>query len=277
MESNIRENDGDESAQDNGDGRKARSQTTYPYYGLQEAIRFGEAVQRAGGNEASEDDIRSQLGLTSKTSRGWSYRLSNAREFGLIERSGRASEARIRVTPLFKRYSMPENEAEKRAALMQALVKPPLYVRLMERYRGAPVPDAQGIANVLEREYGLLPAVKSEAAEAFLAFFRTAGVITGANTVATVAAGGETPMSPPLPPEPRTEALRQPPASDEQTIQVPASFIAHVFQLRRDLQIMVPLPPDLTAKDVARLYKWLVTLPIDEEGGQPSSLAVNGA
>ena len=45
----------------------------------------------------------------------------------------------------------------------------------------------------------------------------------------------------------------------------PADFIPHVFQLRRDLKITLPLPPDLSKKDVERIYRWMQTLPIEDE------------
>lgn len=265
----------DEESEDRGDkksaeGTAARSGTSYPYYGLQEALRVAEAVQRAGGNEATDDDVRKELNLTSKTSRGWSYRVSSAREFGLIERAGRAQDARIRITPLYKRYAMPENEAEKRAALMQALSSPPLYKKLLERYRGSPLPSAAGAANVLVREYGLLDSVKQEAAEAFVKSLQFAGAVNLNNIVtltATPAADGSASAeesvdqaAPPPAPAPLDKGDTSP-----QPMRVPAGFIPHVFQLRRELQIVVPLPPDLTMKDVERLNRWMQTLPIEDD------------
>lgn len=50
-----------------------------------------------------------------------------------------------------------------------------------------------------------------------------------------------------------------------QSVRVPAEFIAHVFQLRRDMKVTIPLPPDITRADVNRLHKWMQTLPIEDE------------
>lgn len=160
------------------EGAAARSATTYPAHGLEEAIRFAAAAYKAGGNDASADDVRSELGLRSKSSAGWSYRLSAAKEFGVVERSGRAEDMRIRVTDLYKRYAFPEDEIQKRTTLVAILMRPPLYVRLLEKYRGAPVPPVDGVANLLGREYGVIESMKQSAAKAFIASLRFAQVVT---------------------------------------------------------------------------------------------------
>lgn len=55
------------------------------------------------------------------------------------------------------------------------------------------------------------------------------------------------------------------PDVSEGTIPVPEGFIVHPFPLRRDLTIKIALPPDLSAKDVARLHKWLQVLPVEDD------------
>jgi hypothetical protein len=240
-----------------GEASTARSEMSYPAFGLEEAVRFAAAVQGTGGNEATEDDVRGALGLTSRTSRAWTYRLSTAREFGLVERSGRAADARIRITELYKKYALPENDAERRTTLMTALLRPALYKKLVDRYSGAPLPSAQGVASILEREYGLLPSVKNDAAEAFLSSLRFAGATTNNTVTATAPSPSASP--PPAP------AVTEEEGGREQPIRVPAEFVPHSFQLRRGMRITMPLPPDLTQKDVERLYRWMKTLPIEDE------------
>ncbi len=41
-------------------------------------------------------------------------------------------------------------------------------------------------------------------------------------------------------------------------------FLVHRFPLRKDVTVDVPLPVDLTDRDVERLKKWLETLPVEE-------------
>lgn len=54
------------------------------------------------------------------------------------------------------------------------------------------------------------------------------------------------------------------------TVAVPRGFIVHAFQLRRDLMIKIPLPPDFSAADVKRMYQWLKILPweADADGAE---------
>lgn len=46
---------------------------------------------------------------------------------------------------------------------------------------------------------------------------------------------------------------------------LPENFIRHIFQLRKDLTVTLPLPSDLSGKDVERLHRWLQALPVDDE------------
>jgi hypothetical protein len=45
--------------------------------------------------------------------------------------------------------------------------------------------------------------------------------------------------------------------------EVSASLVTHAFQLRPDLLVKLPLPQDLTTKDVERLSSWMRSLPFE--------------
>ena len=242
-----------------------RSETPYPYFSLPEAIKVGEAVQKAGGNSATERELAVALGLSSTQSRGWSYRISSAREFGLIERTGRGSAARIQITDLFMTYAHPGSDAEKRAALMQMMMKPTLYSSLLARYRGAPKPDATGLANVLWREYRLLESVKLDAAKAFLASAEFAGVINN---------GLISPVAQPISPTTtdagsNEEKVDKPPHETQpkagtQSVVVPADYIIYRCKISGGRVIEVPLPRDFTTSDAEKMYAFLKTQVDDE-------------
>src|SRR5690348_4705085 len=104
-------------------GERERSGTRYPFYDLEEAERFARAVQESGGNEVLEDDLLKHLNL-SRTTKSWVYKLSTAREFGLIERKGQKSEARITITDLGRRLMLPGDDSELAATRAATFLTP---------------------------------------------------------------------------------------------------------------------------------------------------------
>ncbi len=251
-------------------GESTRSGMTYPFYGIAEGLRFADAVRRAGGNEASDNEVLAALSLTSLVSRAWSYRLSTAREFGLVERAGRGDKARIRVTDLYLLYAQPGSDDEKRAALWQILQTPTLYVKLLEKYRGAPVPPKDGLANVLARDpFKLIDTVRGEAADAFLESIEFAGIVRNgiissaltAPTVAPVVRDGDADKE-----SGSDEASPTFSASSNgtQTMRVPADFIIYKCKIGGGKIIDIALPPTFRQVDVDKLHAFLKTQ-IDDE------------
>jgi hypothetical protein len=260
--------DGGAVLQDSSKTPRPRSEVPYPYYPLAEGIRVADAVQKAGGNEALEDEVLKQLGLDSKDARAWTYRLSSAREFGLVSRSGRGPDARIKVSDLAKRILMPTGPDEFASAKLQAFNEPVLYKRLIERFNGAPMPESRGLANLLKREFGILDNVVEIAAQAFITTARDVGAVNVAGYL--VPQTQRVPVAPAVSSqaEPTQEPLSASDSSRQQATplpDVPEDFIVHTYQLRRDLLVKLPLPGDITKKDVDRLYRWLQTLPIEDE------------
>jgi len=95
-------------------GKRERSETPYPYFGLGRGIEIVEAVRRAGGNEASSVDVMRELGVVKTTDRVWGYGIPAAQYFGLIERVGRGDEGRIKLTDLAMRIVLPGTPDEGR-------------------------------------------------------------------------------------------------------------------------------------------------------------------
>lgn len=251
--------------------RGDRSATRYPFYDLQEAENFALAVRDTGGSSVPEDDLLKHLGV-SKTTKSWVYKLSTAREFGLVDRKGQKDAAQIALTDLAKRIQRPSSEAELAASRIAAFLTPPLYKKLFEVYRGETAPKVGFLANALARDpHKLVESVTEQAAKAFLqsathAKLLVDGVFASDATGGKSAVNGKQNLTPPGAKD--EEKPKGEGSSDQQSVKVPANFIPHPFQLRRDMTIVVPLPPDLNSRDVARLHKWMQTLPIeDEEGG----------
>ena len=248
-------------AEANGGGeRGVRSGTKYPYYDLEAAERFAKSVQEAGGNEVLEEELLKHLRL-SQTTKSWIYSLSTGREFGLIERKGQKADARSIITELGKRLLVPGDDAELLASRAAAFLTPQVYRRLFERYKDAPVPQPQFLANILVREHKLVDSVSQPAAEAFIASARFAGLVNGNN----ILSDKRVPQRAEEKPETKRADVAPGTVVTKDTMIVPAGFIKYNYKLRKDLTIEVPLPDDLTKKDVARLKKWMDTLIVDDD------------
>lgn len=256
-----------QAAEGGGTGRGSRSGTRYPFFDLEQSERFARFVQEAGGNEVLEADLLKYMKLSSST-KSWIYGLSTAKEFGLIERKGQKAQARILLTDLAKRLLMPGDNAELMASRAAAFLTPAIYRKLFERYRGAPIPKVEFLANVLVREHKLLESVASTAAQAFIDSAKFSGMATGNAFNNDNGSKATTP-----PEEKASPDGEHPPAvnarGSQQVIPVSADFDIYTFPLRRDLTVSIPLPKALTEKDVGRLKKWLDTLVFEEEVKTP--------
>lgn len=257
-------------------GQRKTSGTAYPYFNLSDAIDFARAVRDRGGNEVREDDLLSALKL-SRTTKSWIYKLSSGREFGLVKRAGRKTEAKIIVTDLAKKLLLPGDEAETQAAKLAAFMVPPLYQKLYARYAGAIVPPVDRLANVLHRDYDLLESVANAAAEAFVESAKFAGLVApSGHIIANIPNGKEFAgtansvadrSSDPPPVVPAAPLTATPSSQRSPAIPTPPrdDFAVYGFQLRKDLRVDLALPINLTQKDVTRLHRWLETLPVDDE------------
>lgn len=258
--------DGEKDEAEGVDGRRDRSGTKYPYFGLEDAVRFAQTVQSIGGTDALEEAVQKELNVSSST-KSWIYRLSSAREFGLVERRGQKNEARLVLTDLGRKVLLPADEKEEIRALQAAFQAPVLYVKLMEHYAGSLLPQAHHLSNLLVREHRILASVSDNAASAFLESAQHARMVDARGVLTAGGVASPTQSEVPATPAPAATA---PPRVD--IVEVPEGCTRHVFQLRKGKQVVLPLPDDLTDRDVERLYRWLKTLPIedpDEEGTAP--------
>lgn len=244
---------------------KSKSETSYPYFGLDRAIEIVRAVRRAGGKEAPNSEVLKELGLSKVTDRIWAYGVPAAKYFGVVEGIGRGQEGRLKVTDLGLRIVAPTTEDEARVARVAAFQKPELYLKLQERFAGVSLPSAEGLGNLLHRDYGIVESMSRNAAEAFIESLKIAELITAAGSVIGGAVSGATSSvddtatkAPPVPIETRDQPATQ-------QFAVPQNYVIHTLQLRKELTIRLPLPPDLSMKDVGRIHNWLKTVPFDDE------------
>jgi hypothetical protein len=246
---------------------KVRSETPYPYFGLTKVMEIVRAVQAVGGNsEAPAADVLAKLGIT-KTDRQWAYGVPAAMLFQVIERIGRGEEAKLRLTPLGLRLALPGTPEEERASKAAALRNPELYSKLLEQFAGHPLPEKDVLKRLLQRDHKIVESMAGGAAEAFLDSVRVAELLssdgrlcgTSDSTSAPAKAGAtraELPVNPPTESE-----------DDRQIVKVPRDFIVYKCKISKSRVIEIPLPPDFTKADVARLHAFLQTQVDDDPTG----------
>jgi hypothetical protein len=266
-------------SEDDVEEESAGERGAYPYYSLQDSETFIKEIHKAGGWEVSLETAYAHLykSGTPRLNRWWKYKMMSAREFGLLERTGRSDDAKVKLTPLGRRLVMPEGDIDAASGRRAAFMSSPLYRKLVDRYAGGPLPAASGLTNVMVREYAVASSVAPVAAAAFEASVTAAGLV-GPNgklrkpdsertepSTSQVAPGKVDPDGQQA--ERREqEAVRQLPIANGP----PEGFIEHRFNLRRGLVVHMCLPEDLTQSEVARLSKWLATLPLEDEShGEP--------
>jgi hypothetical protein len=260
-EDELQEEPGQEDSAANG-GKKERSGTSYPYFGLSKAIEIVEAIRKAGGNEASNTDVQGELGVAKTTDRLWAYGIPAAIQFGLIERVGRGTDGRLKLTDLAIGLALPGSEMERKTAKIAAFKRPEIYSKLLAKFAGHPVPSKDGLKNIMVREFKILESMAPIAADAFLDSLAAAELVTSANTIAPAVDGtpSEKPSAPPLPSSKIPEGMK--------SIEVPREFIIYKCKISKSRVIELPLPPEFTKADADRLHKFLLTQVDDNDSIQ---------
>ena len=164
-----------------------------------------------------------------------------------------------------------KSEGEARQQLLRELLTasyPYLFTDQLDLTNGTP----KQVEEVLRSEAGISGDTVRKCFVFFVAMAKEAGVTLSSFLAGTRAKNGTTrrrATGRPAVAGPRPfveDEEEETPDFSEETIPVPEGFIVHPFQLRRDLTIKIALPPDISAKDVARLHKWLQVLPVEDDG-----------
>ncbi|HEY3806083.1 MAG TPA: hypothetical protein VGL61_25950 [Kofleriaceae bacterium] len=220
-------------------------------------VEIIKAVQRAGGNDASAEDVLRELNV-GKTDRLWAYGIPAAILFGLVERNGRGDHARLSLTPLGMRLALPGLQDEERATKAAVFRTPELYAKLLEKFANHPVPSKESLKNILQRDFKIVESMAGFAADAFLESLKTAELVTPAGTVIGGDAAGAADEKPDAK-KTDSEMKDPPPPPGMQNVAVPNDFIVYTCKIGKGRIIKVPLPPDFTQVDVDRLHAFLKT------------------
>lgn len=143
----------------------------YPRDSLSKSLDLAEAANSLGGS-ASIDLCAERLGRSN--SGGFAALVGAAGKYGLIE----VSKSRISTTELFTRYKHSYNDTERKAVLVEAIRKVPVFDQLLQRFEGKAVPE-DILEKILVREYRVSTREAGRVASYFLDAIQQAGIGNG--------------------------------------------------------------------------------------------------
>lgn len=110
------------------------------------------------------DLVAQDYGLKNASAKSFRYRVSAAKQFGLVNTLGGALE----LTDLARQYLYPINAYVQAEIKMRCFLLPPLYAKLIERFNGKSLPNVTQLGNILFQDYKIVKTVITTAAECFL-------------------------------------------------------------------------------------------------------------
>ncbi len=148
----------------------------------------------AAANSLSPDSIKPQL--------------STAQQFKLLEIKHGVG---YKITDLFVKIYLPENEAEKRSAVIESLKSPDTYQPLFKQYEFHVLPPVSGLKNYFVRNYQFKEAVAEKTAEYFVENLNEYELLDARGVLIS-----GMPMKP-IRPDIKTDTEEQPPKRESET------------------------------------------------------------
>lgn len=119
----------------------------FPKYDLDPSIEVARQLHQRGGGQASGNELATYLGYKSTNNGAYLSRVAAARHFGLVE----GVSPIIKVTPLAMDILRPDYPESAQRARVTAFLTVPLFRRFLLETEGRPMPDPQGVKNILNR------------------------------------------------------------------------------------------------------------------------------
>ena len=114
--------------------------------------------------KVSYDIVAQDYGLKNASAKSFKYKVSTAKQFGLISTSGGALE----LTDIAHQYLYPINGYIQTEIKARCFQTPPLYIKLIERFNGKTLPNVVQLGNLLLQSFGIVKSVKDNAAQCFI-------------------------------------------------------------------------------------------------------------
>lgn len=158
----------------------------YPRASLANSLQLAEAVSSLGGS-CSIDMAADKLGK--KVSGAFAALISASVKYGLIA----SKEGRLSVQELYRSIKLAYTDEEKRGFVATALLSPPLFRAIVERFDGRALP-VEHFEKLLIREFGVPADLASRISQYFLQGAKEAGILSASGQVSRASAEGEQPL-----------------------------------------------------------------------------------
>lgn len=143
----------------------------HPRASIERTLELAAAVEELGG-ECTLEAAADRLGASPGGSFG--ALVSTAVKYGWIS----IRRGRLRAEPRYRAYRLAYDEAERRAALVDAMRDVPLFQRLLERFGGRTLPEDR-LARLLIREFDVPEPAAGRVADWFVEAAVAAGLLAG--------------------------------------------------------------------------------------------------
>ncbi len=152
-------------AEKNSLNKQREKSSLYPAVSISECCDFIKLIDTFGGKSVSYASILDKMKLTSPTTKSFTTRISASKQYGFITTGG----STVQLTELARHIIYPpDGPEETQRLLIESFSKPPLYEKLIERFKDKAIPPKEQLSNILMNEYRIIKRVKDIAAECFI-------------------------------------------------------------------------------------------------------------
>lgn len=211
------------------------------------------------------DIIAQDYGLKNASAKSFKYRLSTAKQFGLVNTNG----GTVELTDLARQYLYPINGYAQTEIKIKCFQLPPLYSKLIERFNGRALPNVTQLGNILFQDYKIVKTVITSAAQCFLDNADLMGISSNGvlnynlqavqnqeqgeqqNPVAVETKREDNPS--PIPSSPLVDVMLKPKSTEK-------DYIQQNYETESGKLAQIIIPKDATQDDLAAISDMLTIL-----------------
>ena len=209
-------------------------------------LDFVGKIESDGLQTLTAQDVARRMGFAASTSTPFYRRTVAAKLFGLLD-----TTQGVNLTKLALDYFKPTDDDSKAAALATAINNVVAYQKILERYSEKRLPQAEILANLIEREFALASEAAKTCASVFVSSAQRAGLVATDGTLSTT-------VSERVPPAPAPEKTAGSPfysAMGNLADDSESHFLT--LDARRGRRVILQAPPVITEQELKRIQNWL--------------------